>query len=220
MRGIGEVLLLCALFIFSSSNTAFSLLQQHDEELFLPCNVLCSSNIIGLVLLSLFNVRKISLADLRGVSGRQWAWLSIGSCLYSVLGPFLYMTGLSLTDVPTAAIIQRLESINLVILSFMFLKKPLSRWTVCNAALTLLGILLALLSPLFWGNAISIPIGVIFIVIAGFSYSSSLLISLKFLKPVPVPIVAVFRVAVGTALYHVIVLIMSKDPGRLYAPEL
>ena len=144
------------------------MLQRVDGDLFEPCNVLCSSNMIGLVVLSLFNVRSISLADLRGVSWRQWAWLSVGSGLYSALGPFLYMTGLSLTDVPTAAIIQRLESIDLLVLSFFFLGKPVSRWTLCNSLLTLLGILLALLSPLFWGDKVSIPMGVVFIVLAGF----------------------------------------------------
>ena len=44
-------------------------------------------------------------------------WLTLGSIFYSVVGPYLFLTGLGLSDVPTAAITQRLESINLLVLS-------------------------------------------------------------------------------------------------------
>lgn len=195
---LGAVYLLVSLLIFSSAGSVFTLLNDMDPDVFMPCNVLCSSNMIGAVLLSIF-LRK-DLFDKESYSTMtrsQWAWMLLGSVLYSVVGPYLYLTGLASTDVPTAAIIQRLESLNFLVLSYFSLNTHISRWTFCNAALTLGGIVLAVISPVFFGDTIEVTSGSLFILLAGYAFSASLLISKKYLSTVPVAILAVFRVLLG-----------------------
>lgn len=198
---LGAVYLLAALLIFSSAGSIFTLLNHMDPDVFMPCNVLCSSNMIGAVLLSVF-LRK-DLFDKESyttVTRAQWGWMVLGSILYSVVGPYLFLTGLASTDVPTAAIIQRLESLNFLALSYFCLKTHISTWTFCNAALTLGGITLAVISPTFFGDTVEVTSGSLFILLAGYAFSGSLLISKKYLSTVPVAVLAVFRVLLGNGL--------------------
>ena len=195
---LGSCALLVSLLIFSSSGSVFTLLNDMDSDVFMPCNVLCSSNMIGAVLLSVYFRDSILKKELYlKISSTQYIWMFIGSILYSVVGPFLYLTGLASTDVPTAAIIQRLESLNFLVLSFLALGTTITKWTLFSSMLTLCGIILAIISPVFFGNEVELAGGAILILLSGYAFSFSLLISKKYLSDIPVAILAVFRVIFG-----------------------
>mmetsp|Transcript_18261 Transcript_18261/g.26680 ORF Transcript_18261/g.26680 Transcript_18261/m.26680 type:complete len:312 (+) Transcript_18261:473-1408(+) len=147
-------------------------------------------------------------------------WMVLGSVLYSVVGPFLYLTGLASTDVPTAAITQRMESLNFLFLSYIFLGASISSWTMVNASLTLCGIILAVISPVFWGDSVKVSTGALFILLSGYAFSSSLLISKKYLSKISVGVLAVFRVLLGSVLYHFLVLALGENLGNLYSSKL
>jgi drug/metabolite transporter (DMT)-like permease len=148
--------------------------------------------------------------------------MTIGSVLYSAVGPFLFLTGLASTDVtvPTAAILQRMESLNFLLLSYWFLDSKLSRWSVCNGFVTLLGIVLAVISPAFWGASPQLSAGALYVLMAGYAFSVSLLISKKYLVDIPVSLLSVYRVSLGTLLYHMLIFAIGEDLGGLYSPEL
>ena len=59
------------------------------------------------------------------------------------------------------------------------------------------GIILAIISPAFFGMPIEFTAGYMYIILSGFAFSFSLLISKKYLNNVPVPLLAVFRVLLG-----------------------
>lgn len=195
---LGILYLFVSLLIFSSAGSAFTLLNNMDASLYMPCNVLCSSNMIGALLLSIFFRNELLAKEsYQKITRRTWLWMVLGSVLYSVVGPFLFLTGLASTDVPTASILQRMESINFLVLSYFALYTPVTTWTIANSAMTLTGIILAVVSPLFFGRPLELSSGYLFIIMAGYAFSLSLLISKKYLSTVPVAILAVFRVLLG-----------------------
>lgn len=220
MNRIGEIFLILAVLIFSSSSSAFLLLNQFDGVTFMPCNVLCSSNMLGVVFLTIYFHNELTITEISKLSQSEWLWMAVGSVLYSAVGPYLFLTGLTTTDVPTAVIIQRMESLNFLALSYFFLSSDISYWTLGNGLLTLSGIALAMISPLFWGESITVSSGALYILCSGYAYSTSLIISKKHLTGVPVGVLAVFRVVVGTVLYHLLMLSTGGEMGALVSPKL
>lgn len=146
--------------------------------------------------------------------------MALGSVLYSAVGPYLFLTGLTTTDVPTSVIIQRMESLNFLVLSYFVLKAEVSYWSMFNGLLTFCGIVLAIVSPLFWGELVGVSTGALYILGGGYAYSASLIISKKYLAAVPVGVLAVFRVLVGTVLYHLLMLATGADTGVLLSAKL
>ena len=117
--------------------------------------------------------------------------VSVFCCFrYSAAGPLLALKGLEMVDVPTAAVLQRIESLEFLLMARLFMGEEVTRWTLANAGLTAAGVLLALLSPPLFGARLEFGQGSVLILLAGLCYSSSLVISKRFLSPVPVGIVS------------------------------
>jgi hypothetical protein len=111
----GEIYLALTLIIISSNNSVFALLNSWDEEVFTPCTVLCVSNTIGVVFVLAyykFIDCTLTMSEVEKVSASDWAWLTVGTLLYSVVGPLLLFLGVAKLGVPTVTILQRLESVN------------------------------------------------------------------------------------------------------------
>jgi len=212
----GYLLLLITLIIFSSSPCAYYYLNRKDPVVFSQCNVVCSSNIVGFFFVALHYRKQLTIETFRTVSWREWGWLLSGCLFYSVLAPFFFLTGLDTVTVADAAILSRLESINILVLSYLFLGKEhptkISTWASFNSFLTLAGVVLTLTAPLFWGEAADFSTGNFLIVLSGWANTISLTISIKSLTTIPLSIIAITRVAVGTFAFHFLVVIMG-DPG-------
>lgn len=212
----GFVYLFIAMAIFSSSSSAYYWLNHFDPEVFDQCTVLCASNMVGLLFVLVFYRHWLSLETFKSLSVSDWLWLFVGSLFYSVLAPYLFMSGLDTVTVADAAILSRMESINILVLAFVFLGQTVSRWAMLNALLTFAGIVLTLVSPAFFHQVASFSKGNILILASGWAYSLSLLISMKTLRTIPVAVVAIFRVAIGTIMFHLLVLVMKGDSMELY----
>ncbi len=201
-----------AMLIFSASNSVFVLLHGIDEEALNACSILCASNLVGLFLMLILFRNKLTLEVLLSISFYDWIWLFIGSFLYSCIAPYFILAGLSRISVDMVGILQRMESINILILGYFFkIGVKISHWGICNALLTLTGILLTLISPIFWGEKFEFSLGMLYVLIGGVSYSSSLIISMICIHRIPLPVVAVFRVSIGTLMFHIFMAIMIQD---------
>ena len=207
----GLIFLALAILIFSASNSVFVKLNEIDDEIFNACTILCSSNLVGLFFMTIFFWKQLTLEAVYSLSYKDCFWLFLGSTLYSCLAPYFMMTGLSIISVETVAILQRMESINILILGYFCIGVKTNRWVICNTLLTLTGIVLTIVSPLFFGDSVNPDFGMLYILISGICNSLSLLISMKSLSVIPLAIVAVFRVCVGTILFHLLILAIRNE---------
>lgn len=216
----GFVYLCIAMAIFSSSSSAYYWLNHFDPEVFDQCTVLCASNMVGLLFVLIFYRHWLTKETFKSLSVWDWLWLLLGSFFYSVLAPFLFMSGLDTVTVADAAILSRMESINILVLAFVFLGQNVTRWAMFNAMLTFLGIVCTLVSPLLFRQDAGFSTGNVLILASGWAYSLSLLISMKTLRTIPVAVVAIFRVAIGTLMFHLLIVFMGGDTMELYNSRL
>jgi len=210
-RYLRYIYLSLAMLIFSASNSVFVLLHGIDEHALNACSILCASNLVGLLLMLILFRKKLTLEVLLSIGYKDWIWLFIGSFLYSCIAPYFILSGLSRISVDMVGILQRMESINILILGYFIMGTKVSYWGICNALLTLTGILMTLVSPLFFGEKIEFSLGMLYVLIAGCCYSSSLIISMLCLHRIPLPVVAVFRVSIGTLMFHIFMAIAIQD---------
>ncbi len=208
---LGYFYLSLAMLIFSASNSVFVLLHGIDEQALNACSILCASNLVGLFLMLILFRKKLTLEVLLTITKVDWMWLFIGSFLYSCIAPYFILTGLSRISVDMVGILQRMESINILILGYFFIGTKVSTWCVCNAFITFIGILLTLISPLFFGEKIEFSVGMLYVLLGGISYSSSLIISMLCIHRIPLAVVAVFRVSIGTLMFHIFMAVMIQD---------
>ena len=208
---LGYTYLAMAMLIFSASNSVFVLLHGIDGKALNACSILCASNLVGLFFMLILFRNKLTIELLLSISFNDWIWLIIGSFLCSCIAPYFILNGLSRISVDMVGILQRMESINILILGYFFIGTKVSNWGICNALLTLTGILLTLVSPMFWGEKFEFSLGMLYVLVGGISYSSSLIISMVCIHRIPLPVVAVFRVSVGTLMFHIFMAIMIQD---------
>eukprot|EP01065_Artemidia_motanka_P009122 TRINITY_DN14656_c0_g1_i2.p1 TRINITY_DN14656_c0_g1~~TRINITY_DN14656_c0_g1_i2.p1 ORF type:complete len:264 (+),score=91.19 TRINITY_DN14656_c0_g1_i2:356-1147(+) len=124
--------------------------------------------------------------------------MSLSGILYAGVGPYLFLKALTTESVATVVIVQRLESLNLLLLGHFVLGSRMELWDVCNGAVTLFSVLL--------GVALSdnVGVGVLLVVTSGWCYSTSIAILNRHLQDVPLGLLATFRVALGSVVYHLI----------------
>jgi drug/metabolite transporter (DMT)-like permease len=77
---------------------------------------------------------------------------------------------------------------------------------------------LALVEPAFEDGKVTLNVGVLYLLLGGFGYVGSLFVLKAWLRGVPLGLLALFRVAVGTAFYHLLALAQGSTIGveRLY----
>ena len=98
----GEAILLACLLLLSSQNSVFSYLNSIDAYIFSPCSVLCSANACSVVFFGVYSILRndIKQEDLLKITLMQWVWLTVGSILYSVIGPLLLFSAVEHSSVP------------------------------------------------------------------------------------------------------------------------
>jgi len=185
---------------------------------FTICNIMCIGNVVGV--LTLFPVfhRQLRLAHLKRVTPLQWGWMLLGCLLSNVLGSVAYLQGLRLTSVPARAMTGRLESVDFLAASACFLGDRYSAWVQANALLTVLGVVAAVLYRVYvqhhpWEGMV----GYSFLVLGGWGYTLSLIITKKYLVQLPVGLLSLFKLAIGTLLFH---LLSVWQHGAMDVPSL
>ena len=104
-------------------------------------------------------------------------------------------------------IVQRLESFDVICLSWMFLGIHMGVWTLANATLTVIGVLIALLVPalglLAGSSDLKVDgLGVVFTVLAGISFTASMTITMRELMRVPTWVLCLFRTLLPAVLFN------------------
>lgn len=123
------------------------------------------------------------------------------------------MMALQSITIASAAILTRLESLEFLVLAVLFMSEKVDLWSLSNSALTLIGILVALLSPPLFGQPLEFSNGFVLMVLSGFFYVASLFVTKKWLSGIPTGILAVLRVGLGTLIYHLTVLLRGSNVG-------
>lgn len=231
----GIFYLFIALLIFSCQSSVFVFLNDIDDEVFTSCNLLCASSICGLLFMFIYLIlyrQSISWEnDVKTLSTSSLVALFVGSTLYSAVGPYLFFQGLLTASVPMASIIQRLESLNFLILSYLFLRASISYWTLFSASLTLIGVLFAVFYAYTHQNTehndasedSSFPVGYCFIILSGFATSTSLLLSKKYLAHCNVGVIAMSRTFLGSTITLLLTLAIDeveKSMKHFFSPLL
>ena len=220
----GLLYLLIALTIFSCQSSVFVYLNGLNPEVYTACNILCSSSIFGVFFMAIYLFlykRSVSWADVKKMSYVDLMALFVGSTLYSVVGPYLFYVGLLTIEVPMASIVQRLESINFLILSYFALNTVISRFTLISAILTLMGITIAVLfNALFTGDRLEFPIGYLYILLSGYATSSSLLLAKKYLAKCNTGVIALSRTMLGAIMFYALSHILNASSKEFASMEL
>lgn len=92
----------------------------------------------------------------------------------------------------------RLEAVNFLIVSTLFLGERHSLWIVLNSLLTVCGVIIAILEPVYSeGQSLktALGIGYIYLLLGSWGYALSLLLTKKYLVSIPVGILALFKVS-------------------------
>eukprot|EP00449_Zooxanthella_nutricula_P000758 CAMPEP_0198501180 /NCGR_PEP_ID=MMETSP1462-20131121/8566_1 /TAXON_ID=1333877 /ORGANISM="Brandtodinium nutriculum, Strain RCC3387" /LENGTH=342 /DNA_ID=CAMNT_0044230209 /DNA_START=117 /DNA_END=1145 /DNA_ORIENTATION=+ len=209
----GVVALVVVILVFSSNGVAYKKLFVGDPELFTPCSVLCGSNLFGMVTCLPLYYKDLSCANMKAITSLQWFFLIFETICYSGLGPLLYLIALQHITIASAAILGRLESLEFLVLAILLLGEKVDCWSLANSALTLIGILVALLSPPLFGQQLEFSSGFVLMVCSGLFYVASLVVTKKWLVCIPIGILAMVRLSLGTLIYHVMVLLQRGDVG-------
>jgi len=136
--GIGILLLIVSITIFSSNSAVYQWILKngtgHDDrneakQVFNPCYVNCGSNVIALLTLPIIFRHDLTRNNLQALTKVQMLILFISTLLYTVAGPFLMLSALQSVSIPTAAILQRLETVEFLMFSWLFLEDaPVDLW--------------------------------------------------------------------------------------------
>ena len=172
---------------------------------FTICNVLCAGNMVGVLTLFPFFQNHLTWRHLVKVTRLQWLMMLLGCLLANVLGSLFYLQGLSLTSVPATAMMHRLEAVNFLILGSLFLGERHSIWVVLNGLITVLGVIIALLEPIYYEGQdlkAALSVGYVYLLFGSWGYALSLLLTKKYLVQIPVGILALFKVRLSNSPHH------------------
>ena len=188
-----------AMLLFSQVPTAFSYLQTLDAQLFTTCNVICGSNSIGLLVLPFLYRNDIRKKQVQAVTRREWIMVMISAFLYSAMGPFFQFSGLKRTNVETLAMMQRVESVNLIAFTALLGDLP-SRWSFLNCCSILIIIATYCVINI---TTLDILTGVLYLLASGWCFGISLMITRRELGKMTPGVVSVSRVTFGFIFYHI-----------------
>ena len=129
----------------------------------------------------------------------------LGCLLANVLGSVAYLQGLRLTSVPARAMTGRLESVDFLAASAWFLGDRYGGWVQLNALLTVLGVVTAVIFPIVvQHHPMEGKVGYVYLVLGGWGYTLSLLITKKYLVDLPVGLLSLVKLSLGTLLFHIL----------------
>lgn len=198
----GAILVALAVLVAASQASVFQILHNHDPHVIAECHVLCASNVVGLVTLTPFFHRDFAWSKLRAVRRSEWIALFASTLLFSVVGPLFQLRALTKISVPAAATLQRVQSVVFFLVSMPVLQVPFHWWDAANASLTLVGVAASLVLAPFFGEKMTFDEGDVYVCISATAYALSLVVTKKWLTGVPTGLLASYRLAVGTVLYH------------------
>lgn len=176
------------------------------------CNILFAGNICALAFLVLAYRQQWNTAALKQISRKDWLSLSIVTILEGALAPALIFTALGLTMVNNVILIGRIEPPLTLALSVLLLRERVNQWVVGGAILSFAGVLLIILLQNSGDNMVNmatvIHVGKGELMTVGWAVciAISTIISKSKLRQIPLGIFTIFRTAIGTIIFFVIVI--------------
>ncbi len=210
LMGIGLVWL--AVFIYASSNSIVSLLAEIGREhpvmgrnAVSLCNLLFLGSLISLVPMVFMFYKDWTRENLRKLSRKDWAVLTLSAVLSSALTPALFFIALDYTTVTNVVLIGRIEPPLFLLATYFVLKEPLDPWAFGAGVIALLG---ALVMIAMNGSdaAFTFGKGEIATVFATLSFIASTIVTRIGLKNVPLGIFSIYRTVLGTIIYYFLAL--------------
>lgn len=149
---------------------------------------------------------------------RKFVYIGKSFDIDNKTGAFPFLS--SFDSVPATALMHRLESVNYLIAAALFLNEKLSLWVAFTALLTLLGVVAAIIVPVYLqGQSFGAFHGYLYLLLGGWGYTVSLLITKKYLVDIKMGILATSKVIIGTILFHILAVIQdgTGSMGTLYS---
>lgn len=214
---LGLVALVAAVSIFGASNAVVrklsdlggqALVNGHNPISF--CNVLFVGNLCALGLLTILYGRELRPDVLDRLSSQHWTAMTAVAMLGTALAPALVFSALSVTSVNNVVLISRIEPPLILALSVILLDEKVNAWIVGGAGLSFLGVLLtvALQSRAAGQGVMALGNGEFWTAIAAIALALSTIISKVSLKHVPLGVFGIYRMAVGTAVFFVLAIVL------------
>ena len=144
----------------------------------------------------------------------EWTAMLGSSLAANVVGALLTFEGLARTSVATTAIMGRLESVWFLMLAVKLFKDRFNSWIALNSVIIVIGVIIAIFEPAFEGKKVDLTVGILYLLVGGFGYVTSLLILKGSLFHVPVGIFCLFRIVIGTIFYHVLAYLQGDRSFR------
>ena len=210
--GIGLAFAWIGILIYASSNSIATLLVDigkanpvaEGRNAITFTNLLFLGSLISLVpMICLFRA-DWTRANLRRLSRRDWAMLTLSAFLSSALTPGLFFFALEQSSVTNVVLVSRIEPPLFLLAAGVFLKERIDIRAFGAGVVALFGAML-MISLRESGNLCVLGVGEIAAVAATLSYIASAIVARRALKAIPMGIFSIFRTAAGTMIYFALV---------------
>ncbi len=211
---LGTSMVWVSLLIFAASNSLVALLSQlgamhpvNGRNAISFCNLLFVGNLCAFLSLSVIYLRPRTRRELGALSGLDWVNLLTVAVLSGALAPSLVFFALDRTTVTNVLLMGRIEPPLLLLCSVLFFREKVDRWAVIGTLLTIVGALL-IFALEYEDDPMAFGLGEVYAGLAAVIWVVSTLISVQYLKHVPVGLFSMVRTLVGAIVFAVIVVAM------------
>ncbi|NJK39402.1 MAG: DMT family transporter [Oscillatoriales cyanobacterium RM1_1_9] len=175
------------------------------------CNVLFVGNIWALIALTFIYYKDWNPQTLRQLSSQDWLSLTVVALLSGALAPALMFSALEHTTVNNVILVGRIEPPLALVLAIFFLKARVNSWVVAGALVSFLGVGLTLLitkpqTPMMPVMGLQMGLGEVLAIGGAVAGAIAAVISKASLQRVPLGVFSLYRTAVGTVIFFVIVI--------------
>ncbi|MDJ0534284.1 MAG: DMT family transporter [Xenococcaceae cyanobacterium MO_207.B15] len=215
----GRVYLFIAIIIFAASNSVTRQLTELGANYLIEgrnpisfCNVLFVGNLCALLALIIIYGKTWNPNSLTRLTIFDWISLITVAILAGALAPALIFLALDITTVNNVVLIGRIEPPLVLALSIFILKERVSWLVILGAIISFVGVVLTIVlqapenTMINMEGVIQIGTGEVMATFGAISLAISTILSKVSLAKIPLGIYTVFRTAVGTVVFFVVVI--------------
>ncbi|MGK7935671.1 MAG: DMT family transporter [Xenococcaceae cyanobacterium] len=214
----GRTYLLVAILIFAASNSitrrlteigAANLIEGRNAISF--CNVLFVGNLCALLALLAIYAQEWNFQALKRLSFSDWMGLLAIATLSGALAPSLIFMALEQTAVNNVVLIGRIEPPLALALSILILKDRVNLWVIAGAIISFVGVALTVVLQTPYENMVemagfSIGRGELMAIGGAIALAIATIISKVSLAQISLGIFTIFRTAIGTVIFFLVVI--------------
>jgi len=218
-----------AVMIYATSNSIATLLVDigmanplsNGRSAITFTNLLFVGSLISLIPISVLFRGDLTRANMRRLSRHEWALLTVSACFSSALTPGLLFYALEHSSVTNVMLVGRIEPPLFVVAAAVFLKERIDIRSFKAGLIALCGAML-IIGQRDSGSQATFGFGEIVAVFATLSYVVSAILARRALKCIPMGVYSVYRTAVGTVIYAVLILTLRgpQEFQGLFSPVL